>query len=128
MQQGGDRRLHLSFGGRHADYVRHIVLDPDLLVGNLPTAADKNAQVRTSAQHGYHVQGNRIYFSHSAGEKSQVTISLFDVNGRELCSSDDIGRSDRGIAVLDSGRRTGIFLVRASVDGITLPAEKVVLK
>ncbi|MBD3347398.1 MAG: hypothetical protein GF401_20270 [Chitinivibrionales bacterium] len=50
------------------------------------------------------------------------------MNGREICSRTRTQQDGKGMVMLDAGGRNGIFLLRASIDGITMPAEKVVLK
>ncbi|MBD3320444.1 MAG: hypothetical protein GF350_05035 [Chitinivibrionales bacterium] len=127
MQQGIDRLIHLTWGGRHSDRVAHVVLDPDLLVGENQTSS-RNNHSTFAAANGFHAADNRIYFTCRLKEESSVTVSLFDPEGRKICSRSGTAQQGVYTAMLDAKHRKGVFLIRASVNGVHLASEKLVVK
>ncbi|MBD3321363.1 MAG: hypothetical protein GF350_09745 [Chitinivibrionales bacterium] len=117
--------IHLTWGGRHTDFVRHVVLDPDLLIGEEQTSTRhdffnlQGKNMRSFEYTMHSVDGHALY-SYTLPGQSIVKIGLYDPSGREVARS--IENQSRGEQVhgILLPVQTGIFLMHTILTSTTV--------
>ncbi|MBD3321199.1 MAG: T9SS type A sorting domain-containing protein [Chitinivibrionales bacterium] len=130
MQQGIDRMIHLTWGGRHADYVRHVVLDPDLLVGeeatNIYDKTGHQDKTRRYLSRSHSLAG--IQLPEKLKKTSSVTVRLFDMSGKSAYTISRILKAGAKDIPFNPSLFSGVYHVRITVDGLPLSSYRLMLQ
>ncbi len=125
MIRSADGMLHVTFTGRDAVGIRHVVIDAPKLVGNNATSA-REQQIAiagdVSTRHASVVVGEKaVHVTAPTGSAGTLSVMLLDLRGRPVGQATSRGNT----ATLRTGGLSGMFLLRTTVDGELRYARKV---